>query len=248
MAQAKACPSVVLPTPGTPSIKRCPRAKILASARRTTSSFPRITRRSARSSCSALCDAAIAVSGDIEWILLSGVDAAQLPTSQDCDLAPGVLRCSLTTNKGERPARGNLPAPTEGGRSSTAGAARSLERFLLLKFRRPPRQPLDPLRNRRMRRKQVRKIHPQQRLNDKKMSRRRRGHHRHAPRIRIQLLQSARQSVRIPRKVSPGSVRLIFPRARHRQLYQARRNRSHNQHQQSRQPSATPPPIAVATL
>src|SRR6202048_91249 len=119
MAQAKACPSVVLPTPGTPSIKRCPRAKMLTSASRTTSSFPRITRRSAPSSCSALCDAAIAVSGDIEWILLSGVDAAQLPTSQDCDLAPGVLRCSLTTKQGERLDQGNLRTPPEGGRPST---------------------------------------------------------------------------------------------------------------------------------
>src|SRR5260370_28215282 len=122
------------------------------------------------------------------------------------------------------------------------------ERFLLLKFRRPPCQPLDPLRNRRMRRKQVRKIYPQQRLNDKKMSRRRGGHHRHAPRISIQLLQSARQSVRISRKVSPGSIGLIFPRARHRQLNQPRRNRSHNQHHHRRQPSATAPPIAVATF
>src|ERR1700680_4360923 len=174
MAQAKACPSVVLPTPGTPSIKRCPRAKILTSASRTTSSFPRITRRSARSSCSALCDAAIAVSGDIEWILLSGADAAQLPTSQDCGFAPWVLRCSrLTTKKGENARlRGTCLLPPKAGGPAPAGAPRSLERFLLLKFRRPPRQPLDPLRNRRMRRKQVRKIHPQQRLNDKKMSRR----------------------------------------------------------------------------
>src|ERR1022692_973579 len=67
MARASACPSVVLPTPGTPSISRCPRAKMLTSARRTTSSFPRITRRRAFSSSAALWDTAVAVSRDI-WL------------------------------------------------------------------------------------------------------------------------------------------------------------------------------------
>ena len=70
MARASACPKVVLPTPGTPSIRRCPRAKMLTSARRTTSSLPRITRRMAFSSSAALWDTAMAVSGDIRSILL----------------------------------------------------------------------------------------------------------------------------------------------------------------------------------
>src|SRR5208283_1654276 len=75
MARARACPSVVLPTPGTPSMSRCPRAKIETRARRTTSSLPRITRRRAFSSSAALLetalwDTALAVSGDILSILL----------------------------------------------------------------------------------------------------------------------------------------------------------------------------------
>src|SRR6185312_9304651 len=49
MARASACASVVLPTPGTPSISRCPRASTDTIARRTTSSLPRITLRSAAS-------------------------------------------------------------------------------------------------------------------------------------------------------------------------------------------------------
>src|SRR5580704_1408240 len=40
MARERAWPSVVLPTPGTPSMSRCPRAKMLTRARRTTSPFP----------------------------------------------------------------------------------------------------------------------------------------------------------------------------------------------------------------
>src|SRR5216684_2772531 len=198
MAQAKACPSVVLPTPGTPSIKRCPRAKMLTSASRTTSSFPRITRRRACSSCSALCDATIAVSGDIEWILLSGADAGRLPTSQDCSFSLWLPVLDAKLRSRSWALGGSLPTKNENARLKETCALQSVagglerpvepERFLLLKFRRPPCQPLDPLRNRRMRRKQVRKIYPQQRLNDKKMSRRRGGHHRHAPRISIQLL------------------------------------------------------------
>ena len=66
-ARARAWPSVVLPTPGTPSISRWPRAKIETSARRTTSSLPRMTLRSAVSSCTARWEAAVAVSGDIRW-------------------------------------------------------------------------------------------------------------------------------------------------------------------------------------
>src|SRR5215469_3738407 len=65
MARARACPSVVLPTPGTPSISRCPRARMLTNARRTTSSLPRITRRSEFSRSAALWETATAVSGDI---------------------------------------------------------------------------------------------------------------------------------------------------------------------------------------
>src|SRR5215467_2949314 len=67
MARARACPSVVLPTPGTPSMSRCPRAKMLTRARRTTSSLPRITRRRAFSNSTALVDTARAVSGDISF-------------------------------------------------------------------------------------------------------------------------------------------------------------------------------------
>src|SRR5271169_3800384 len=59
--RASACASVVLPTPGTPSISRCPRANSATSARRTTSSVPRITRRSAPSSCIARCTGSEAV-------------------------------------------------------------------------------------------------------------------------------------------------------------------------------------------
>src|SRR6478609_7946676 len=66
MARARAWPRVVLPTPGTPSISKCPRASTETKARRTTSSLPRITLRSAFSSCVARRDAAIAVSADIE--------------------------------------------------------------------------------------------------------------------------------------------------------------------------------------
>src|SRR5438270_3112497 len=40
--RAKACASVVLPTPGTSSIKRCPRARAHTSDSRTTSGLPRI--------------------------------------------------------------------------------------------------------------------------------------------------------------------------------------------------------------
>src|SRR5580698_4304149 len=70
MARERAWPSVVLPTPGTPSMSRCPRAKMLTRARRTTSSLPRITRRSAFSNSAAFwkmatCDGALAISGDI---------------------------------------------------------------------------------------------------------------------------------------------------------------------------------------
>src|SRR5437763_2116558 len=50
MDRASAWPSVVLPTPGTPSINKCPRAKIETRARRTTSSLPRIILRSEDSS------------------------------------------------------------------------------------------------------------------------------------------------------------------------------------------------------
>src|SRR5712671_3060330 len=40
--RARACASVVLPTPGTSSISRCPRARRQASDRRSTSDLPRI--------------------------------------------------------------------------------------------------------------------------------------------------------------------------------------------------------------
>src|SRR5262249_4120527 len=65
-ARARAWPSVVFPTPGTPSINKCPRAKIQTRASLRTSSLPRITLRSEDSNCAARVEAAAAVSGDIE--------------------------------------------------------------------------------------------------------------------------------------------------------------------------------------
>src|ERR1700730_1405102 len=47
--RARACARVVLPTPGTSSISRCPRASREASDRRSTSAFPRIASPSADS-------------------------------------------------------------------------------------------------------------------------------------------------------------------------------------------------------
>src|SRR5215470_4066271 len=49
-ARASACASVVFPTPGTPSISRCPWASTETSARRMTSSLPRIMVRNELSS------------------------------------------------------------------------------------------------------------------------------------------------------------------------------------------------------
>src|SRR4051812_1481171 len=45
-ARAIVCAKVVLPTPGTPSMRRCPRAKRQTSERRTTLSWPRMMERS----------------------------------------------------------------------------------------------------------------------------------------------------------------------------------------------------------
>ena len=56
---ARACASVVLPTPGTSSTSRCPPARSVTAARRTASAFPRMTlstaarRRATRSAASA---------------------------------------------------------------------------------------------------------------------------------------------------------------------------------------------------
>ena len=64
-------PTLILPTPGTPSISRWPRARMGTSARRMMSSFPRMTVRRAFSSRVARWVAvAVAVSGDIPSILL----------------------------------------------------------------------------------------------------------------------------------------------------------------------------------
>src|SRR5208282_6853470 len=65
MARARAWPSVVLPTPGTPSISRWPLAKMETKARRRTSSLPRITVRRLASSAPARRAVAIIVSGAI---------------------------------------------------------------------------------------------------------------------------------------------------------------------------------------
>src|ERR1017187_3118169 len=70
MARARAWPSVVLPTPGTPSISRWPLAKMETRARRRTSSLPRMTRRRLFSSSAARREAATRVSGAIVAILL----------------------------------------------------------------------------------------------------------------------------------------------------------------------------------
>src|SRR6266849_1190408 len=100
MARARACPSVVLPTPGTPSMSKCPRAKTLTSASRTTSSLPRITRRRAFSSSAALWDTAMAVSGDIQSILLSGFGRAGVTYVTE--------RIAQRPHQRERPTRTNL--------------------------------------------------------------------------------------------------------------------------------------------
>src|ERR1700687_728650 len=65
MARARAWPSVVLPTPGTPSMSRWPLAKMETRARRRTSSLPRMTRRRLASSSPARRAVAISVSGAI---------------------------------------------------------------------------------------------------------------------------------------------------------------------------------------
>src|ERR1700756_5785462 len=71
-----ACAGVVLPTPGTPSIRRCPRASTETRARRTISSLPRMTFFSSFSRREARSEAAITVSGDMKAILLCGDERA----------------------------------------------------------------------------------------------------------------------------------------------------------------------------
>src|ERR1700722_2066655 len=197
MARANACPSVVFPTPGTPSINKCPRAKMLTSASRTTSSLPRITRQSAFSRSAAFCDTATAVSGDIGWILLSGMRSAGVTDVID-RLSAISHQLNLERLLSSILHQFKLKADS---RELTA---------LLHKLGWPSSKALNPLCNRRMRRKQVPEIHSQQWLNNEQVRRGRRGHHRYPPRIRIELLQCARQSIGISRVVCPGRVGLIF--------------------------------------
>src|ERR1017187_884619 len=85
MARASAWPSVVLPTPGTPSISRCPLAKTETKAMRRTSSLPRMTRRSADSSSAARRALADNVSGGIRLDSTMG---------SELDAVTGVIRTS----------------------------------------------------------------------------------------------------------------------------------------------------------
>src|SRR5208283_906389 len=78
MARARAWPSVVLPTPGTPSISRWPLAKMETRARRRTSSLPRMTVRSDCSSRAARVDETLAAGVDIASILLCELRAEGL--------------------------------------------------------------------------------------------------------------------------------------------------------------------------
>src|SRR5882724_8550231 len=79
MTRAKACAKVVLPTPGTPSSNRCPRAKIETSAKRTTSSLPRMTERKALSNWPTRVARPAAVLGDIAAILAGLARETELP-------------------------------------------------------------------------------------------------------------------------------------------------------------------------
>ena len=189
MARAKACPSVVLPTPGTPSISRWPRAKMLTRARRTTSSLPRITRRSAFSSSAAFWETAITVSGDIVGILLSAVGTwpsyvrhraasnasfEQLPGNCPVSTACETLRLTtLRTFALHKPAPDHVaPNSARGGSLITRGSSliAHCPKLLLRKLRRPSRQPLDALCDRGMGREQAAKAHSaQERLDDEQM-------------------------------------------------------------------------------
>src|SRR5208282_5567415 len=95
MARASAWPSVVLPTPGTPSISKWPLAKIETKARRRTSSFPRITRRRLFSSSAARREVATRVSGAIVGILLCWSRCWRLrmsSRSSQFSVKPNILR------------------------------------------------------------------------------------------------------------------------------------------------------------
>src|SRR5579864_8232394 len=165
MARASACARVVLPTPGTPSMSRCPRARMLTSARRTTSSLPRITRRNAFSSSIALWDTAIAVSGDIGSILLSASEMEgvtdvtnltsdlRLWTSAKLALSQNVIFIEACEGR----LRGRLRSEVQSPKSD-----------LLHKLRGSSGQALNALGNRGMRREQVPESHStKERLDDK---------------------------------------------------------------------------------
>src|SRR5215469_2352851 len=170
MARARACPRVVLPTPGTPSISRCPRAKMLTSARRTTSSLPRMMRRRAFSSSAALLDTAIAVSGDIRLILIYRTENGGVTVVTGLLLGrwltrERVLQPSnvLFLDTCRKPPCVYFPTLPSGPKLETRSCVCG-----------PSRQALDPLRGRRMRREQVgerARIHSQKWLDDEQMRR-----------------------------------------------------------------------------
>ena len=97
---------------------------------------------------------------------------------------------------------------------------------LLIKLRRLPGQPLDSLGDWRVSREQAAEVDSQQRLHNEQVRRRGRRDHGHTTRVGIQLLQCARQSVRIPGKGCASMIGLVFARAGNRQLNQSSRNRA----------------------
>src|SRR5947209_6747118 len=89
-----------------------------------------------------------------------------------------------------------------------------------------------------MRRKQAAKAHPQKRLNDKKMRRRRGRNERHTFRIRVQFGERASQSIRISGEVRASFIGLVFTRARDGKLNEHSSNRGQEEHEYRPQSSA----------
>src|ERR1700693_5704083 len=94
MARARAWAGGGLPRPGTPSISKCPRARTETRASRMTSSLPRITLRSAFSSCVARWDEAIAVSGDMEKFYYAVTEVEARPSRYERHIL--AISCQLS--------------------------------------------------------------------------------------------------------------------------------------------------------
>src|ERR1700687_48726 len=166
-ARARAWPSVVLPTPGTPSISRCPLAKMETRARRRTSSLPRMTVRRLFSSSAARREVATRASGAIRGdftmrvaevavtnVIVRRRDLTHLvsPVHLCVPLCSLWFKHFFTTGNTEVH-RENLPPKLFAVHGEQVAC-------LLEEFRRSSRQPLDPFRGWRMRREQVAETHP----------------------------------------------------------------------------------------